>query len=166
VAGLRRRAKIHAAAQRSGWIDAPCKDPFRGLHPNANTRCEDKQRLAEKPTDGGWHLSCLICFFMLFALCAPCNPGAVKVAPLNLCFAAMFAVWFVFQCISCRCRVAVRCLAARYLLHYLLHSPRACCRPSALMTICAGSSATLRMLPRLASPFTSSHGVGTSVMAT
>ena len=30
----------------------------------------------------------------------------------------------------------------------LLHPPRTCCRPSALMTLCAGCSATLRMLPR------------------
>ena len=30
----------------------------------------------------------------------------------------------------------------------LLHPPRTCCRPSALMTVCVGCSATLRMLPR------------------
>ena len=32
----------------------------------------------------------------------------------------------------------------------LLRSPTACCRPSALMTVCADCSATLRMVPRLA----------------
>ena len=71
--------------------------------------------------------------------------------------------WVVNACCWCltcmTCQVPLRSLFW-YLLGWrwspwravqrgnLLHPPRTCCRPSALMTVCVGCSATLRVLPR------------------